>query len=85
MLMQTGWSTSLNPVIQNPLMNGNFLPNITLANGTTIINHRLGRMQQGWFITDIDGAATIYRSAALNSKTLTLTSNAAVEVNIYAF
>lgn len=85
MLMQTGWSTQLNPWIQNPMSQGVYLENVALANGATQINHKLDRMMQGWMITDINGAATIYRSQPLNSKTLTLTSNAAVTVNLYVF
>jgi hypothetical protein len=56
-----------------------------LINGTTIINHGLGKMQQGWFIVDINGAATIYRSQPLNDKTLILNSSAAVIVSIGVF
>jgi hypothetical protein len=85
MLMQTGWSTQLNPWLQNPMSQGVYLKGVALANGTTQINHKLDRMMQGWMITDINGAATIYRSQPLNSKTLTLTSNAAVTVNLYVF
>ena len=85
MLMQTGWSTQLNPWLQNPMSQGVYLEGVSLANGTTQINHKLDRMMQGWMITDINGAATIYRSQPLNSKTLTLTSNAAVTVNLYVF
>ena len=85
MLMQTGWSSQLNPWLQNPMNYGVYLKDIDLGIGATQINHRLDRMMQGWMITDVNGAATIYRSQPLNSKTLTLTSNAAVTVNLYVF
>ncbi len=81
-LMQTTWATQLNPIISNPLNSANHLTGIALINGVTTINHLLGRQMQGWFITDINAAATIYRSAPLNNLTLTLTSDAAVTVNI---
>jgi len=84
-LMQTKWSAILNPLLQNPLNSINILKNISLSNGSTVINHGLGRQQQGWFISDIQGAATIYRSAPFNALTLTLTSNAAVTVDIGVF
>ena len=64
---------------------GVYLEGVNLINGVTQIDSKLGRMMQGWMITDINGAATIYRSQPLNSKTLTLTSNAAVTVNLYVF
>jgi hypothetical protein len=64
---------------------GVYLEGVNLINGVTQINSKLDRIMQGWMITDINGAATIYRSQPLNSKTLTLTSNAAVTVNLYVF
>lgn len=76
------WAQSLNPIVASPLNGMNILQRVILINGATTINHGLGRMMQGWFITDVNGAATIYRSQDLNSKTLTLTSNATVTVNI---
>jgi hypothetical protein len=84
-LMQNSWASQLNPVLANPLTSANILKNVKLINGTTIINHLLGRMQQGWFLTDINAAATIYRSQPLSATTLTLTSNAACTVSIGVF
>lgn len=75
----------MDPIVSNGLNNVSVLEDIDLANGTTVVNHRLGRMMQGWFILDIDGAATIYRSAPMNTLTLTLTSDAAVTVKIGVF
>lgn len=83
--MQNRWSSILTPVLNNPLVNGSFLKSIVLINGVTTLNHLLGRQMQGWFITDQNAAASIYRSAPLNGLTLTLTSNAAVTVNLYVF
>ncbi len=79
------WAQTLNPIIASPLSGAIILNGIHLINGSTIIAHGLGRPLQGWFITDINGAATIYRSGAINASTLTLTSNAAVVVNIGVF
>ena len=83
--MQTKWASILNPLIKSPLNNVFILENVVLNNGVTTINHLLGRTQQGWFLTDINGAATIYRSQPFNSLTLTLTSNAAVTISIGVF
>lgn len=79
------WASELNPLLANPLNNVQILQNVSLNNGTTIINHGLGRMQQGWFLTDVQGAATIYRNANFNSTTLSLHSSAAVVVSIGVF
>lgn len=79
------WAQALNPVVNNPLNNVRILQNQNLINGVTVINHGLGRTMLGWFLTDIAGAATIYRSQPFNGTTLTLTSSAAVVVNIGVF
>jgi hypothetical protein len=79
------WAQSLNPIIANPSNNTYFLNQIKLKSGVNVINHGLGRLLNGWIITDINAAATIYRSAPLNNLTLTLTSSAAATVNIEVF
>lgn len=83
--MLTKWSSVLNPMIANPLNNASILTNVNLKNGVTVINHRLGQTMQGWFLIDIQGPATIYRSAPFNDKTLSLTSDAEVTVSIGVF
>lgn len=85
MLMQTKWAAELNPVLANPATNPSLLTGIKLINGVTVINHKLGQKMQGWAVVDVDGAATIYRSAPLNNLTLTLTSSAAVTVALEVF
>lgn len=69
----------------NPLNGVIIIKNIPLIDGATTISHGLGRMMLGWTIVDIDGVAEIYRSQPMNAKTLTLTSTAAVNVNIGVF
>jgi hypothetical protein len=84
-LHQTQWAQTLDPIVSKPLVQGSLLKNVALINGTTVVNHLLGRQMQGWCIADINGAATIYRSAPFSSTTLTLTSNAAVTVALWVF
>lgn len=83
-LMQDKWAGILNPLIANPITQGNIL-SAHLISGVTVINHLLSRQMKGWYIIDIDSAATIYRSKPLNDQTLTLTSNAAVNVSLAVF
>ena len=83
--MQNRWADILNPLIRNPMSQGTYLNNVVLASGANVINHTLGHMQQGWLITDINSAATIYRSQPFNNLTLTLTSSAAVTVTLYVY
>ncbi len=84
-IMQTKWKSELDPVLSNPLLAGIQLPNIFLINGTTTINHLLGRKMVGWFITDQNAGTTIFRSEPLNDKTLTLTAGANVTVNLWVY
>ena len=81
-IAQTRWKSQLDPLLANSLNNVSLLSNISLAIGANTINHLLGRAQQGWFLVDIQGAATVYRSQPFNSTTLTLTSSAPVTVSI---
>lgn len=85
MLLQTKWKSQLDPILSDPISNGNILPQIFLSNGATVINHLLGRMLQGFFIVDINAPATIYRSAPKNALTLTLTSSASCIVDIFVY
>ncbi len=79
------WASRLNPIISNPLSSATILQNVVLISGVTIINHKLNRLMQGWFLVDVNGAATIYRSQPFNSSTLTLTSDAIVTASIGVF
>jgi hypothetical protein len=87
-MLQTTWASQLNPIIANPLVQGQLLQNVALISGTTVVNHKLGRKLQGWFIVGINGAATIYDNQASNQTpqlTLSLTSNATANVALWVF
>ena len=83
--MQVKWKSELDPILSIPLLKGLQLKNIELIAGTNVINTLLGRLQQGFIITDIDAPATIYRSQPFNSLTLTLTSSAACNVSLLVY
>lgn len=85
MLMQTRWQSVLNRWLGIPLSSGILLSDVVLASGANTINHLLARTQQGWMLTDINAAVTVYRSAAFNDKTLTLTASGAATVSLYVF
>lgn len=84
-LLQTSWAQVLNPVIENPLSQSILLPGIKLKNGTTVINHKLGRQMQGWMVADNNLNCQIWRSAPLNDLTLSLTCTADATVNLVVF
>ena len=88
MLLQTAWASQLDPLLKNPMSNGNLLKNVALASGTNVVNHLLGRKLQGWTITRIRSAASIFDTQDTNptpALTLTLTSSAAVTIDLLVF
>lgn len=87
MLMQNSWAKQLNPLLASALSSGIILPNVSLIDGHTTFLHYLGRQMQGWFVVDQDAPAEINRlsTAPMNTQSLTLTSSAAVTVNLFVF
>lgn len=87
-LMQTKWAAQLNPLLELPLNDSALLPNVNLINGTTQVNHRLGRKPLGWIIIRQRASAIIYDTQDSNQHpelTLSLVSNAAVVVDLIVF
>ncbi len=82
------WASMIEPYINQPIVQGRLVENVSLINGTTVVNHLLGRKLVGWFIVGINGAATVYDNQASNQTpqlTLSLTSNASVVATIWVF
>lgn len=84
-LMQSTWSAALNPVLSNPTTNPGIITNQVLVTGMNVINHKLGKKMQGWVITDINAAITVYRSQPFNDLTLTLVASAPGVVSLEVF
>jgi hypothetical protein len=86
-LVQKTWSAQLNPILANPSTNPGLLSNIILVTGSNVINHKLGRKMQGWKITDIDSAVTVYRpdTSPFNDLTLTLVSSGMATISLEVF
>ncbi len=71
-LMLTQWAGQLNPVLANPILNGLAINNIVLLAGVPkTIPTTLGKIQQGWFITDISssGAGWLFTVTAAAATT----------------
>lgn len=86
--MSTRWASIIEPVLNASIVNGQLLENVALINGTTIVNHRLGRKLIGWIVVGRNAASTIYDNQATNQRpqlTLSLTSNAAVTCTLWVF
>jgi hypothetical protein len=86
--LQQNIKQAVEPVLNNPLVNGQVLFNLNLKLGTNVINHGLGRSLQGWVIVGQGSAASFYDQQAKNSTknlTLLLVASADVTINLYVF
>lgn len=88
-LLQTSWSSQLNPLLSFALNNGLLLKNVVLSTGSNTINHKLGRNLQGWFVTRMRNAfVQIYDtqdSNQMQDKTLTLNSSGSCTIDLIVF
>lgn len=87
-LLQTSWSTAINPVLKFPINQGDVLQGVVLAIGTNVINHLLGRKLIGWFIVRQRALANVYDTQDSNTRpaiSLFLVSDAVVTVDIFVF
>lgn len=84
-LLQTKWKAILDPLIANPLNNISILKSIVLSSGNNQIPHKLQQMQQGWIITDLNAAVSIYRYQPFNDAYLYLNASGAATVSIGVF
>lgn len=87
-MMQTRWASILGPLLANALLSGAVLKQVQLSSGSNVINHRLGRKLQGWFLTRKRAAGNIYDTQDANSMpdlTLQLESSTSAVVDIYVY
>ncbi len=84
-LMQNQWKSALDPIIANTIVRGLQLTGVTIGTSDTTVPHGLDRMQQGWFITDSNAAATVFRTGDFNSTSMVLTASAIVTVSIWVY
>lgn len=83
--LQTNWKSILDPVLSNPITNPTLLKNIVLKTGVNTINHALQATQQGWLVTDINAAITLYRSLPFNDLTLTLVASGPATISLLVY
>ena len=90
-LMQTSWSSMLNPILNLPIINGVLIKNVSLiaANNPTQVNHRLGRKLVGWQLSrQRNVPAQVYDTQDSNTipdLTLLLNTTADIVVDIWCF
>jgi len=84
-LMQNKWKSILDPVLASPITNPQILRGVVLSSGDNVINHKLGATPQGWIISDINAAVSVYRNAPFNDLTLTLNSSGSATINLVIY
>lgn len=85
-LAQTKWSSTINPFLALPILNGNQITSIDLVATTPKpINHLLGRMPQGWILTDNTANAVIWRAQDFNQFSIVLESSANTTISFWVF
>lgn len=86
--LQQNLKQALDPLLQNPLVNGYVIANTNLVSGDNTISHGLNRPLQGWFPVLIDAAVAIYDNQSSNttpSTTLILNSSGTATISLYVF
>lgn len=86
--MSNQWAAILDPVVNNPTVNTLVLKNQSLIAGSNVIDHRLGRKLQGWYVSRLRASATIYDTQDSNQMpdlTLVLVASAPVVADIVVF
>lgn len=86
--MQDKWASLINPFLGNPTNDSLILKNVSLVSGTNVVNHRLGRVLQGWKPTRVRASATFYDLQDTNQTpqlTLVLVASAPAIIDIEVF
>lgn len=87
-LANTRWASQLNPLLANPLNDGNLLEGIKVTAGSNTINHLLSRKLRGYIVVLNDSAVTFYDKQSTNSSpelTLILVASGAATISLYCF
>ncbi len=84
-LLQNQWKSILDPIVANAILQGIAVNNVAIATSATDVPVKLGRTMQGFFITDINANAVVWRTAALSADILTLQASAACTISLWCF
>lgn len=82
------WASELNPIVENPLVNGQLLTGIKITTGANVINHGLGRKLQGYIVVMNSASATYWDSQLTNQMaqlTLILNASGPATISLYVF
>lgn len=80
------WAATINPVLANPIVNGNLIENFHVGSGNNVINHSLGRKIQGYQVVRNSANVTFYDAESSQpSLTFILIASGAATISLYVF
>jgi hypothetical protein len=74
----------INPLAKLPLLDGTPLTQIVLTTSALKVPHQLGRTPRGFFVTDLNANAVVFRTGSTDT-TITLTASASCTVNLWVY
>lgn len=86
--LQTHLVSVVNPVISNPIFNGNYLQAVQLVAKTPqLISHGLGRNYIGWFLSrpNADGYVVYETTSPDNATFVKLNCDTTITISVYIF
>jgi hypothetical protein len=85
--VQKNLGETFGSILNSLVLDGVLLSNISLITGqVNVVDHKLGRVPQGWIIAGQNANTVIWSSpAALPSKSLELNCGANVTINLWVF
>ena len=84
-LQQTQLVSQANQSSAVSITQGVQLSGITIGTTATTVKTTLGRVQLGWFLTDQNTNATVWRSGTFNNSFMTLTASTECVVSIWVY
>lgn len=82
------WAQRLNPLLANPVSNGQIISGVKVVTGSNTINHGLAKNLQGWFVVMNNANVTFYDNQTNNQYpdlTLLLIASGAATISLYVF
>lgn len=86
--LQENVSKAVDPIVRNPVTNGNVLTGVIIGTGGTSVSHKLGRPLLGWMVVRQRAQADVWDEQDDNDRpelTLDLKASATVTVDLYVF
>ena len=80
--------SSVQPVLDNPIVNGRLIQSLAVSSGSNVIDHGLGRELLGWIVVRNSASVTFYdtqNSNANPARTLLLTASGNATISLYVF